>query len=140
MENNAVISVKGTQFVDGEKSETELVCQGTYEYDDEKININYIEYDADTGMKILSDLTVTDKGAVLIRDGGQNTRMEFQKGVRCVGHYELPFGGFNISTSTSVFENSLGEAGGNLRISYRLHLDRLTTTDNEIQISVRLRG
>lgn len=140
MENNAVISVKGIQFLDGEKSETELVCEGTYQYDDEKINITYVEYDADTGMKIFSDITVTDKGAVLIRDGGQNTRMEFQKGVKCVGHYELPFGGFNISTSTSVFENSLNVFGGSLKIKYRLYLDRLTTTDNEIQISVRLRG
>ena len=140
MDNNAIVSVKGIQYIDGEKIETELVSEGEYRYSPEKITILYCEYDQDTGIKTLSEITVTGEHIVLSRDGGQNTRMEFEKGVKCVGYYELPFGSFNISTTVSKTENSLNVMGGSLFISYNLSLDRLTTTQNYIKITVRLKG
>jgi len=140
MDNNAIISVKGIQYIDDEKIETELVSEGEYKYSPEKITILYCEYDQDTGIKTLSEITVTGEHIVLSRDGGQNTRMEFEKGVKCVGYYELPFGSFNISTTVSKTENSLNVMGGSLFISYNLSLDRLTTTQNDIKITVRLKG
>lgn len=140
MDNNAIVSVKGIQYIDGEKIETELVSEGEYRYSPEKITILYCEYDQDTGIKTLSEITVTGEHIVLSRDGGQNTRMEFEKGVKCVGYYELPFGSFNISTTVSKTENSLNVMGGSLFISYNLSLDRLTTTQNDIKITVRLKG
>ena len=140
MDNNAIVSVKGIQYIDDEKIETELVSEGEYKYSPEKITILYCEYDQDTGIKTLSEITVTGEHIVLSRDGGQNTRMEFEKGVKCVGYYELPFGSFNISTTVSKTENSLNVMGGSLFISYNLSLDRLTTTQNDIKITVRLKG
>ncbi|MBO5454621.1 MAG: DUF1934 domain-containing protein [Clostridia bacterium] len=139
-ENNAIVSVKGIQYIDGEKLETELVAEGYYKYSPEKISVIYNEYDRDTGIKTISELTVTGGHIVLCRDGGQNTRMEFEKGVKCVGYYELPFGSFNISTTVSSIENNLTVMGGSLYISYNLSLDRLTTTQNDITVSVRLKG
>ncbi len=140
MDNNAIVSVKGIQYIDGEKIETELVSEGKYIYTPEKTSVVYTEYDRDTGMKTVSEITVTGEHIVLNREGGQNTRMEFEKGVKCIGYYELPFGSFNISTTVSKIENSLNIMGGNVSVSYNLSLDRLTTTQNDITISVRLKG
>lgn len=140
MENNAIVSVKGIQYIDGEKIETELVSEGWYSYSSEKITIGYTEYDKDTGMKTVSEITVKGEHVILCREGGQNTRMEFEKGVKCIGYYELPFGSFNISTTVSKIENNLSVMGGKISVSYNLSLDRLTTTQNDITISVRLKG
>lgn len=140
MENNAIVSVKGIQYIDGEKIETELVSEGRYVYGSDETTILYTEYDRDTGIKTVSEITVTGEHIVLCREGGQNTRMEFEKGVKCIGYYELPFGSFNISTTVSKIENSLNVMGGKISVSYNLSLDRLTTTQNDITISVRLKG
>ena len=140
MENNAIVSVKGIQYIDGEKIETELVAEGSYSFGTDRTIICYTEYDRDSGLKTVSEITVTGEHVVLCREGGQNTRMEFEKGVKCIGYYELPFGSFNISTTVSKIENSLNIMGGSISVSYNLSLDRLTTTQNDITISVRLKG
>lgn len=140
MENKAVVSVKGVQYIDGEKSVTELICEGSYSYDDNLTVITYQEYDDETGLKTVSELNIQDNSVVLTREGGQSTRMEFEKEKRCVGYYELPFGGFSVSTFTSCLEKDFTEKGGHLKVSYRLELDRLASTDNEIEVAVKLRG
>lgn len=142
MKKDVMVSVKGTQFIDGEKSVTELICEGKYEYNPETgdVIINYSELDGETGEKTDNEVSVNGNNVVLNRNGGQSTRMEFVLMSRCVGYYELPFGSFSVSTFTKEMEKSFDENGGYVKISYRIDFDRVASTDNEIEISVKLRG
>ena len=95
MQENYLISIVGTQEIDGEKDQIELTTVGTYVRKGNSRYIVYHEFNQDLPAgKVTSVLKVEDdKRVTLIRSGGQRSRLVLEKGKRHLCHrLRLPDG------------------------------------------------
>jgi len=138
MKDKYLISVIGTQFVDGEKDVVKLKTAGEYYCENDIIYIKYKEYDNENPM-ICFDNTVTVEGdniVTVIRGGAANSRLTLEKGRRHQCHYNTMFGDLMVGVFTNVIENNLNEKGGTLQASYTLDFNAGLVSKNDIFIKV----
>lgn len=133
---NAVITVKGFQYVDGDESAIELKTVGKY---GEKNNKQYIIYDEcdQAGCKTDTLIKISEKETVMQRSGAVETRMVVECGKRHSTLYRTPAGNFVLDVYGESIENSLGEAGGKLTLVYTLNMNNTPVGKNRIEITVK---
>lgn len=138
MKENYLISVTGTQIIDGEKECIKLTTGGEYVTDGTKHYIRYKEYDNDNPdicfnntVKIEGDNMVT-----VIRSGPAQSRLLLEKGRRHQCHYNTMFGDLTVGVFTDTVTNKLTEKGGTLQASYTLDFNAGLVSKNEIYIKV----
>lgn len=138
MKENFLITVTGTQIIDGEKETIKLTTAGEFIFDGEKYYIRYREYDNENP-NIYFDNTVEvqdDDIVTVIRKGPANSRLTLQKGRRHQCHYNTLFGDLMVGVFANMIENDLTEKGGVLQASYTLDFNAGLVSKNEIHIKV----
>ncbi len=138
MKENFLITVTGTQIIDGEKETIKLTTAGEFTCDGEKYYIRYREYDNENP-NIYFDNTVEvqdDDIVTVIRKGPANSRLTLQKGRRHQCHYNTLFGDLMVGVFANMIENDLTEKGGVLQASYTLDFNAGLVSKNEIHIKV----
>lgn len=135
--SNYVISVTGTQIVDGEKEVIELKTTGEYYIENNITYIKYREYDNENP-EIYFDNTVTLEGNTVTvnRGGGARSRLTLEKGRRHQCHYSTMFGDLMVGVFASTVESTLGQKGGTLKAVYTLDFNAGLVSKNEIYIKV----
>ena len=142
MQENYLISIVGTQEIDGEKDQIELTTVGTYVRKGNSRYIVYHEFNQDLPAgKVTSVLKVEDdKRVPLIRSGGQRSRLVLEKGKRHLNSYETPYGNLMIGAYTDDLSVDLTEKGGRLGFRYTLDMNGSVTGRHDVRISVRPAG
>lgn len=138
MKDKYLISVIGTQYVDGEKDVVKLKTVGEYYCENDITYIKYKEYDNENPM-ICFDNTVAVEGdniVTVIRGGAANSRLTLEKGRRHQCHYNTMFGDLMVGVFTNLIENKLTEKGGTLQAAYTLDFNAGLVSKNEIFIKV----
>ncbi|MBQ9743251.1 MAG: DUF1934 domain-containing protein [Ruminococcus sp.] len=137
MKDNFLISVTGTQIIDGEKESIKLTTGGEYVTEENTHCIRYKEYDNDNP-DICFHNTVRVEGDTLtvIRSGPAQSRLILEKGRRHQCHYNTMFGDLTVGVFTDTVVNCLTEKGGTLRASYTLDFNAGLVSKNEIYIKV----
>ena len=138
MNERFLISVTGTQIVDGDKETINLKTAGEYYKENDLIHIKYKEYDNENPA-ICFDNTVTLQGdsvVTVIRSGAANSRLTLEKGRRHQCHYNTMFGDLMVGVFTSAVESKLDEKGGTLYAAYTLDFNAGLVSKNEIFIKV----
>lgn len=135
--DNYIISVTGTQIVDGEREVIELKTAGQYYREDNVIYIKYREYDNENP-EIYFDNTVTLEGDIVTvnRGGGARSRLTLEKGRRHQCHYSTMFGDLMVGVFASTIESTLSQKGGTLKATYTLDFNAGLVSKNEIYIKV----
>lgn len=139
MAKEVLITLRSIQWIDSEKSETELITAGTFEFvADESCKIIYKE-SAATGFEG-SETALTcygNKLVKLIRSGNSpsNLMIEMDKKHHC--HYGTPYGEFIMGVHTHVIDNKLTEEGGDIYMKYTIDINSSYISDNEIYLNVK---
>lgn len=138
MKKEAVITIKGTQFVDGDKDTVELTTVGTFYRKNDVYYLTYQESEATgfagqrTTLKLEGNRRVT-----MIRFGGGESSLNIEKGVRHQCQYDTGYGSLLIGVNGDEIESGLTDDGGSYRFKYSLDINTALVSTNEIRLTVK---
>lgn len=122
MEENYLITIKGTMEQDGERESVELMTRGKFVRRGSSYFIAYEETEATgyAGCTTTVKATADAREVVMTRFGRVPSQLVIEKGVRHICHYETGFGSVSLGVAADVIELDLTDAGGRLQFSYTL--------------------
>ena len=122
MEENYLITIKGTMEQDGERESVELMTRGKFVRRGNSYFIAYEETEATgyAGCTTTVKATADAREVVMTRFGKVPSQLVIEKGVRHICHYETGFGSVSLGVAADVIELDLTDAGGRLQFSYTL--------------------
>ena len=122
MEENYLITIKGTMEQDGERESVELMTRGKFVQRNGAFYIVYEETEATgyAGCTTTVKATADAREVVMTRFGKVPSQLVIEKGVRHICHYETGFGSVSLGVAADVIELDLTDAGGRLQFSYTL--------------------
>ena len=137
LKDNITISLTSIQWVEDEKSETELITKAFYE---KKGNKNIISYEDTEATGFDGSVTTIEaeesKMASIIRKGTANSVLSLEIGRKHFCQYGTPYGNLQIGVYTHAIENTIAK-DGRLYIKYTLDLNSSYLSDNEIIMTVQ---
>ena len=125
-----IVTVCGTQYVDGESDRTEQRAVGTLESKGQALCLSYADEESQTTLTVARDKIVID------RRGETASVMMLQAGITHLCDYQTPYGAFTLGVTAQRVDNRLTEHGGVLNAAYRLDMGG-GSTQNEIEIIVK---
>lgn len=135
--NEAMISIKGMQFFDGEDDCIEFATDGCYTFTEKGAELAYMESEL-TGLEgTKTVITVQDGRVTMLREGSVNSQMVFQEGKKHYFIYNTPYGNLTLGIDTHSVSSCLTEDGGELKISYTINMDSNMLGKNELIINVK---
>lgn len=139
MDFGYIITITGTQTVDGETDSVEVVTTGEYHEENGTKTVHYIEY-SNEDPNLRTDTTVTidgDDRLTILRRGETSSRLELQRGRRHQCAYETPMGQLMIGVYTDDIRDTLSPMGGDLYASYQLDFYADVVSNNEFHINLK---
>ena len=138
MEENVIISIKGSQLYEGQDPDvTELVTAGTLRREQEGYTIAYQETEL-TGLEgTTTKLRIEGPRVTLLRQGSVNSQMIFEEGRQHTSLYETPYGELAVDVQTSRLRHNLTERGGIMEIQYSIAVEHTVTGRNCFKIRVK---
>ncbi len=137
LKDNITISLTSIQWVEDEKSETELITKAFYE---KKGNKNIISYEDTEATGFDGSVTIIEaeesKMASITRKGTANSVINLEMGKKHFCQYETPFGALQIGVYTKAIDNSL-DTDGKLYLKYALDMNSVFVSDNEIILKIQ---
>lgn len=138
MEDNYLITVLGTQKVDGESDSIEVITTGDYRREGRRVTVTYPEF-SEEDPNIRTDTTVTYDGEQLSieRRGEICSRLILEKGRRHRCLYDTPMGQMMIGIFTDSIAADLDDSGGTIRAGYQLDFNNSAVSYNEFNITIK---
>lgn len=138
MNENYMITVLGTQTIDGESDSIEVITAGDYRFENGRVTITYPEYSQENPT-VRTDTVVTLEGGKLSieRSGEMTSRLILEKGKRHRCLYDTPMGNMMIGIFTDSIKSVLSESGGEIRASYQLDFNNSAVSYNQFQITIK---
>ena len=122
MEENYLITIKGTMEQDGKSDTVELMTHGALVHKEGAYYIIYKETEATgyegctTTVKVAEDA----RKVSMLRFGKVPSQLIVEKGTRHLCHYETGYGAVSLGVAADVIEHELTDHGGRLKFSYTL--------------------
>ena len=137
MKDNITILLKSIQWIDDDKTETELITKARYQKNGDKIKISYDDTSA-TGVEgSVTDIEVEgEKNATVMRSGTTNSLITLEPEKKHYCHYETPYGDMQIGVYTHKIENKL-ETEKSLYMKYTIDINSAYVSDNEIILEIK---
>lgn len=137
MENNALISIKTFQEMDGEQDVIELETAGKYAQRGGKYYIIYEESEL-TGFDGTTTTIKVGPGAVTVtRKGKYNMKMDYKQGEKNLCLYQTPYGSIAAAINTEAIAYDLSADGGDLKIDYILDHDNQNFLKNSLNVRIK---
>ena len=139
MVQSALISITGTQQLEGEESESiQLVTEGSYCYEPGYIRFSYVETQM-TGLEgVVTTFTIEEEKKVTLRRVGKvNSEMVFELGRIDDSLYEAGPGALMLRVQTKSLAVLMNEHGGIFDLSYPIEVEYATCGLNSYHIEVR---
>ena len=134
----ALITIKGTQFVDGQPDTTELSVVGTLEKTDKGFVVEYDDYDSVTGGKTV--IAMGDGALLMTRYGDITTEMYFKEGERSNSEYQTPFGNITVGIYTVQLAFAEGDGAITILLEYNIDFNSGFTARNILEIKVNIKN
>lgn len=138
MKENAIISLKTLQNIEGESevNEIELKTKGTFAQKNGKFYIIYEESELTGFDGATTTIKVSDDMVSMTRSGKFNSRMVFKCGQKRLCSYETPYGVIPVGVNPTRLESKLSEDGGQVNIEYTLDIDNSEYLRNRLNLTV----
>lgn len=139
MTNNVLITIRGTQVIDGESETIETVQPGTYRSlpDMEVILYEEIASNEDGHINTTKNIMkIQDSQITVVKKGATQTEMHFEKGSTYHGFYKTPYGVFDMVIHTSTLNIVQTEKRMDLTIQYALELNGMAVSDCTMDIRI----
>ena len=122
MQENFLITIKGTMEQRGDSDTVELMTRGSLVHKEGAYYIVYKETEATgyegctTTVKVAEDA----RKVSMLRYGKVPSQLIIEKGTRHLCHYETGYGAISLGVAADVIEHELTEEGDKLKFSYTL--------------------
>ncbi len=123
-----LLTIKGTQTVDGESDTVTQETKGLLEQTDDGWRLAY----TDGGVPTLLKTTPTQ--VTLTRAGG--SPMVWEVGKRHTCEYQTPYGALPLGITTDKITVFLGDDGGKVALDYTLDQNEQPISGNRLEITV----
>ena len=134
----AVISIKGTQFVDGQSDATELSVVKKKKKTDKGFVIEYDDYESVTGGKTV--IALGDGALLMTRYGDITTELYFKEGERSNSEYSTPYGNMTVGIYTVQLAYAEGENAVTVLLEYNIDFNSGFAARNILEISVNIKN
>lgn len=140
MKDNAMISLKTLQKIDGSDdiNEIELQTKGKFAEKNGKFYIIYEESELTGFEETTTTIKVSPDSVSLTRSGKYNSKMEFKKGEKFLCNYATPYGVIPVGVSPTILESRLDNLGGKVNIEYILDIDNREYLKNSLNLTVKM--
>lgn len=138
MKKDVLISIRGTQFSEGEQPQTiELTTDGKMFHEQDSLCFSYTETEM-TGMEgVVTTFCIAPDKVVLRREGQLSSTMTFIEGKTVESLYDLGFGAMLLGVRTKKVVSKMQESGGSLYVDYAVELEHVPVGSNVYEIEVR---
>ncbi len=140
MKENAMISLKTIQMIDGDEdaNEIELQTKGKFAEKNGKFYIIYEESELTGFEDTTTTIKVANDCVSLTRSGKYNSKMEFRKGEKSLCSYQTPYGVIPVGVNPILLESKLSDRGGKVNIEYLLDIDNREYLKNSLNLVVTI--
>lgn len=138
MENNAMISLKTLQNIEGEEetNEIELQTKGKFSEKNGKYYVIYEESELTGFEDTTTTIKISAQDITMTRSGKYNSKMIFRPGEKRLCSYETPYGTIPVGVNPVAMESNLGGDGGNVYIEYVLDIDNQEYLKNRLNLTI----
>ena len=140
MDDKYIISVIGTQSLDGEEDTIELTTSASYTERNGKKYIKYREYDPENGsVYILNIIKIESKNKItLVKSGDERySQLVLECGKRHQCMYTSSIGSMSIGIYTESISYEIDKDGGKIEIDYTIDFNSDFQSDNHMLIILR---
>ena len=122
MQENFLITIKGTMEQRGDSDTVELMTRGSLVHKEGAYYIVYKETEATGYEGCTTTVKVADdaRKVSMLRYGKVPSQLIIEKGTRHLCHYETGYGAVSLGVAADIIEHELNEDGGKLKFSYTL--------------------
>lgn len=136
MKKDAVIRIVSMQRTENGDNAGEMTIAGTISYGNEKVLIEYIENNEETGPEEAT-ITVFENNIVsIVRKGQFSSEMMVEKNTRHHTFYSTPYGELTMGIYGNQVEWSKEDKGGVLRMKYSLDFNNGFVSENTMKIYI----
>ncbi len=133
----AIITIVGSQTVDGDTDTVELTTAGTLEQTPDGWKIHYEESET-TGLAGTATTVHISPGKVLLERTGTNASfLVLEKHKRHHSNYNTPYGPIDLGTYATELTYTLAEHGGTLDFAYTLGFNGSVNSEHTVHITIR---
>ncbi|MCT4545181.1 MAG: DUF1934 domain-containing protein [Vallitalea sp.] len=136
MTKDVIITIKGIQTDMFESEEIEVVTTGKYVEKNNKIYITYIDSNIDKDKDTKTTIKLEENQISILRFGGVNSHMVFEKEKTHITHYQTPYGVFEINTFTKEINVDKQENSMDINVNYNLSINHMSMGTNTFTIKV----
>lgn len=136
MKKDAVIRIVSMQRTENGDNAGEMTIAGTISYGNEKVLIEYIENNEETGPEEAT-ITVFENNIVsIVRKGQFSSEMMVEKSVRHHTFYSTPYGELTMGIYGNQIEWLKDDKGGVLKMKYSLDFNNGFVSENTMKIYI----
>lgn len=138
MMKDVIVTIKGTQGLDGGEETIELTTEARYGIKGDEILISYDESEmlGVKGVKTILRYKNPDT-VILKRTGALESRLVIEKNGRNCCRYDTGYGELLLDIIGEEMKSALDEHGGSFFMSYRIEANNRPLSKNRIKITVR---
>lgn len=138
MEKDVVISIKGMQTYEGTSADTiELVTMGRLLKAQQGYTLTYQESEL-TGLEgTVTTIEIEKECVTLLRAGGVNSQMVFQKGRKHLSMYNTPYGAMAVGVNTRDLNTQVTDEGGAIEIDYSIEINHAIAGRSTFEIQIK---
>jgi len=137
--NKTKVKITTIQILDeaGNEDKIELLTEATKEFNGDCFIIDYDESEITQSEGNKTRLKIYKDKLIMIKMGTLSTKMEFEENKNSTNMYTTPYGSFDISFKTIIYDYSLNELGnGSVYIEYKIIFDGAEEALNKIMIDI----
>ncbi len=137
MKENAFISIRTAQEIDGEQETIALDTRGRYAVRNNKIYITYKESEMTGYEDTTTTIKVSDDNVSVSRTGRYVSKMDYINGEKSLCLVNTPYGQVGAAVTTKNIKFDFGTDGGVLNMDYLLDADNQNFIKNNMTVTVR---
>jgi len=136
LKKNVMLTIRGTQRVDGEEETVELFTLGQLARRNGSYWISYEESETTGFAGHRTTLHIEPNRVTMRRTGATSSNLVIEKGARHQCLYDTGFGALNIGISGSFVRSTLSDDGGEVDFGYSMDVD--TALQSEQRVTIRV--
>jgi len=138
LENNALISLKTVQDINGDNDVIELKTFGKFGEKNGKFYIIYEESELTGFAGSTTTIKIDTETVTMTRRGSVNSKMVFKNGEKQLCTYDTPYGRMVVAVEPKDLQCDMNKEGGNLKIEYILDIDNTPFSTNLLNLNVEM--
>lgn len=138
MDDKYIITVTGTQEINGESDTIEVITTGDYYEKDGHKYILYKEYDNENPEKFTkTTIDILNDKITIKRENEYTSILLLEKNERHQCHYQTEMGSVVMGVYTKDLEDKLSATGGNLTVNYQIDFFVDLISNNKFCVNIK---